>query len=59
MSNSGGDRTREVKLPVAPPSDLVFPRGQNMKMDGGKKVRLKLMSNVYAVQVCSVLGPRR
>lgn len=41
-----------VKPPNLPSSKLVFPQGQKMKVDGGMKVRMKLMCNVYTAQPC-------
>jgi hypothetical protein len=35
-------------------ASLMFAGGQKMNLDGGKKVRMKQMSNVCTVRVCSV-----
>jgi len=46
--NSGG------KPPILRPSEFDVCWGQKMKMDCGKKVRMKHMSNVCTVRVCSL-----
>ena len=37
----------EVIPPISPSSELLFSQGQYRKMDGGKRVRMKLTPNVY------------
>jgi hypothetical protein len=43
----------EVKPPISLSSELVFSQGQYRKLDGGKKVRMKLAPNVYCTGLFS------
>jgi len=54
LSKRGEYKTRDMKPPTAPSSEWGVSRVQKKNKDDGKRVRMKLMSNVYAVGVCSV-----
>jgi hypothetical protein len=54
LSNRGEDRTKDVKPPIALSSDLGVSSGP-AEEDGWRKES----EDEAAVQVCSVLGPRR
>jgi hypothetical protein len=44
----------ERKPPISPSTELGVSQSQKKKMDGGKKVRMKLMPTVCTLQVCSL-----
>jgi hypothetical protein len=55
-----GTGRSEAKPPISPSSDLGVPSGSEEEIgEGGNKMRMKLLQNVYTEQVWSVLRPRR